>query len=130
MLLQNLVRPRLDWPDYRRRPCIVMMVISRNSLKKFIVPLIISPSFSGAAEMNKIAGQLEYDTQLSCLSLLGKMFLPSFPRGMERAFCYALRRQLLFDRLYRLQGDCCSCFPKRNFHPDRACFLATGLPVE
>ena len=46
-----------------------------------------------------------------------------------KSLCYALV-PLLFDRLYRLQGDCCSCFLKRNFYPDRACYLATGLPVE
>ena len=79
--------------------------------------------------------QLEYDT----LKSLQLKVIMSFPAGMDvfailptgygKRLCYALL-PLLFDGLYRLQGDCCSCFLNRNFHPDRACYLATGLPVE
>ena len=81
------------------------------------------------------ARHLEYDTlksfQLKVIMsfLAGKDVFAIFPSGIERALLYALLPQL-FDRLYRLQGDCCSCFLKRNFHPDGACFVATGLLVE
>ena len=65
------------------------------------------------------ARELEYDT-LKSLQL---------ETGYGKSFCFTLL-QLLFDCLYQLQGDCCGCFPKKNFHPDSACFLATRLPVE
>ena len=55
--------------------------------------------------------------------------MPFFPTGIERAFAMLFSRSFLI--VFLLQGDCCcSCLLKRNFHPDRACYLATGLPVE
>ena len=48
---------------------------------------------------------------------------------MERAFA------ILFSSFFLIA--CINCkeiaaaaFPKKNFHPDSTCFLATGLPVE
>ena len=73
--------------------------------------------------------QLEYDTLKSLQLKVSFLFLPSFQRGMERACAMLFSRSFLIA-CYRLQGDCCSFFLKRNFHPDRACYLATGLPVE
>ena len=77
------------------------------------------------------ARQLEYDTlkSLQLKVIMSKDVFAILPKGYGKGPFYALL-PLLFDRLYRLQGDCSICFLKRNFHPDRAYFLATGLPVE
>ena len=88
--------------------------------------ILTSASFS--------ARQLEYDTlkslQLKVIMsfLAGKDVLPSFIRGMERAFAMLFFRSVLIACI-----DCkeiAALLLKRNFHPDRACFLATGLPVK
>ena len=57
------------------------------------------------------ARQLEYDTLKSLQLKVIKSFLAGrdvfaiLPMGYGKSLCYALL-PLLFDRLYRLQGDC------------------------
>ena len=58
--------------------------------------------------------QLEYDTHYHVFPCWERCFFP-----FQRAF-----------GMLSPAPDFCSCFLKRNFfHPDRACYLATRLPV-
>ena len=88
--------------------------------------------------------QLEYDT-LKILQLKVIMsLLASFQRGMERAFAMLFSRSFLIacinckeiaavaymSESCRFVGGGATSLDKKKIHPDRACYLAAGLPVE
>ena len=73
-----------------------------------------------------LGGPVEYDT----LKSLQLKIIMSFLAGRDvfaifhgKSLCYTLL-PLLFDHLYRLQGDCCSCFLKEEKIPSRQSLLS------
>ena len=79
-----------------------------------------------------LGGPVEYDT----LKSLQLKVIMSFLAGRDvfaivhgKSLCYTLL-PLLFDHLYRLQGDCCSCFLKEEKIPSElvSCnWVASGI---